>query len=77
MKITIDRIENDVVTIELPGGKALDIPRLLFPDAEEGDVYNIEKDSAQRDTRRCRMKVKMRRLFTYANNIQFIQHLDP
>ena len=77
MKIAIDRIENDVVTIELPGGKALDIPRLLFPDAEEGDVYNIEKDSAQRDTRRCRMKVKMRRLFTYANNIQFIQHPDP
>ena len=63
MKITIDRIENDVVIIELPGGKTLDIPRLLFPDAEEGDVYNIEKDSAQRDARRCRMKVKMRRLF--------------
>ena len=77
MKITIDRIENDVVTIELPGGKALDIPRLLFPDAEEGDVYNIQKDSAQRDARRCRMEVKMRRLFTYANNIQFIQHPDP
>ena len=77
MKITIDRIENDVVIVELPGGKALDIPRLLFPDAEEGDVYNIEKDSAQRNARRCRMKVKMRRLFTYANNIQFIQHPDP
>ena len=63
MKITIDRIENDVAVIELPSGKIIDIPLLLFPDAEEGDVYNIEKDSAQRDAGRCRMEDIMRYLF--------------
>lgn len=63
MKITIDRIENNVAVIELPDRKTLDIPRRLFPDAEEGDVYSIEKDSAQRDASRCRIEDKMRRLF--------------
>ena len=63
MKITIDRIENDVAVIEFPDGKTLNIPLLLFPDAEEGDVYNIEKDSARRDARRCHIEDKMRRLF--------------
>ncbi|MCI8610828.1 MAG: DUF3006 domain-containing protein [Clostridiales bacterium] len=63
MKITIDRIENDVIAIELPDGKMIDIPCHLFPDAAEGDVYSIEKDSAAGDSRRCRVEDKMRRLF--------------
>ncbi len=63
MKITIDRIENDVATMELPDGKIIDVPRLLFPDAVEGDVYSIEKDSAAGHVRHCRVEEKMRRLF--------------
>ena len=63
MKIIIDRIENDVAVIELPDGKMIEVPRLLFPDAEEGDAYNIEKDSARRDARLCRMEDIMNRLF--------------
>ncbi len=63
MKITIDRIEKGFVIAELPGGQAVDIPRVVFPDAVEGDIYSIEKDCTERDARRSRIDDKMNRLF--------------
>lgn len=63
MKIIIDRIENDFVVVELPNGKTLDIPCSLLPDATEGDVYSIDKDSSETDDRTKRIKGKMNNLF--------------
>ena len=63
MKITIDRIEKGFVVAELPDGQAVGIPRAVFPDAAEGDIYIIEKDCGERDARRSRLDDKMNRLF--------------
>lgn len=63
MKITIDRIEKGFVVAELPDGQTVDIPRVVFPDAVEGDIYTIEKDCGERDARSSRIDDKMNRLF--------------
>lgn len=63
MNIIIDKIEHDSVVIELPTGQTLVLPILLFPDATEGDVYCIEKNSAETEQRRKRIRTKMNQLF--------------
>ena len=63
MKITIDRIENNIAVVELPDGQIIDLPIALFPDAAESDVYTIEKDKNETETRRKRIEDKMNRLF--------------
>lgn len=63
MKITVDRIEGDMIVAELPTGQTVDIPRTLMPDAAEGDVFSIEKDQADADGRRKRIEGKMNNLF--------------
>ncbi len=63
MKITIDRIENDRFVIELPDGQVLDVPRALFSDASEGDIYRIEKDEVETEVCCKRIQAKMNRLF--------------
>lgn len=63
MKITIDRIEKGFVVAELPSGQTIDVPKILFPDASEGDIYTIEKDCIGQNARRSRIDDKMNRLF--------------
>ena len=43
MKVTIDRIENDTVVLELQNGKTINAPRQLFENAMEADIYIIKK----------------------------------
>ena len=61
MEITIDRIENGMLVVELPDGRTIDVPQALLPDATEGDVYRIEKGSTEAQLQR--IKEKMSRLF--------------
>ncbi|MCL1918498.1 MAG: DUF3006 domain-containing protein [Peptococcaceae bacterium] len=63
MQVIVDRIENDIVMIELPDGQTVNIPRVLVPDAAEGDVYVISKDTTETESRRDRITQKMNRLF--------------
>ena len=67
MKITIDRIESGIVLAELQNGQLVEIPGELFPGATEGDIYMIEKDTAEAGNRRQRINDKMSRLFTDEN----------
>ena len=46
MKITIDRIEGEIVVCELPDMQFINLPTCLFDDPKEGDVYTIEKDDS-------------------------------
>jgi len=40
------------------------LPRILFPDATEGDEYAIEKDAPGMSARRERIEGKTNQLFT-------------
>ena len=43
MKITIDRFEGDFAVLELPDGKFINVPKVLFCDAKEGDRFEIQR----------------------------------
>jgi hypothetical protein len=42
MRITIDRVENGFVVVELPSGEAVNVPVALFPEAAEGDFFVVD-----------------------------------
>lgn len=62
MRITIDRFEGDFAVIELPNGKVCNAPRVLLPDAHEGDVFIISKADDEKDKRKMRIQDKFNRL---------------
>lgn len=41
MQVIVDQIENDMLVLELDVGKTISVPRILIPDAKEGDVVDI------------------------------------
>ncbi|MBO5870462.1 MAG: DUF3006 domain-containing protein [Clostridia bacterium] len=41
MRVIIDRIEENIAVCELEDGKMINIPRELFEDACEGDVFDV------------------------------------
>ncbi|MCL2434262.1 MAG: DUF3006 domain-containing protein [Clostridia bacterium] len=62
MHVTIDRIENDVIVVELPTGETINADNKLFPEADEGDVFVIHKSGKLTTARRRRIEEKMERL---------------
>ena len=42
MKVIIDRFEGEYAVAEMPDGKMVNIPKVLLPEAEEGDVVEIK-----------------------------------
>lgn len=44
MKVIIDRFEEEYAICELNVGQFVNIPKVLFPNAKEGDVIKIEID---------------------------------
>ena len=49
MKIIIDRFEGDFAVCELEDKSFVNVPRVLFGNAKEGDIFNIQKDDAAKD----------------------------
>lgn len=47
MKVIIDRFEGNYAVIEIEIGKCVNIPKILIPDAKEGDVIKIEIDKKE------------------------------
>ena len=41
MQVTVDRIEEDYIVLELEDGSIVDIPKELIPGAKEGDIVDI------------------------------------
>ena len=62
MQVIIDRFEDGYAVLELPNKSALNVPRELFPGAEEGDIYQITKDDGEKARRLRRMQSKFDRL---------------
>lgn len=63
MKIIIDRFEEDFAVCELENGKFLNLPKELFPDAEEGNVINISVDATETEKRKENANKRLHSLF--------------
>jgi hypothetical protein len=62
MKITIDRFEENFAVVELPNGETCSVPRELFPDAKEGDIFQISKSEEETATRAEEMRNRFDKL---------------
>lgn len=49
MRVIIDRFEGDFAVVETEDGITVNMPKILLPDAKEGDTVRIE---SYRDTER-------------------------
>lgn len=49
MRVIIDRFEGNFAVVELEDGTTVNMPKILIPDANEGDTVTIE---SYRDTER-------------------------
>ena len=52
MKIIVDRIEENIATVELENGDMLNIPSILVSEAKEGDIVEIivkERETKERE----------------------------
>lgn len=47
MKVIIDRFEGDYAVVEIEVGKCVNIPKILIPNAKEGDIVKIEIDKKE------------------------------
>ena len=59
MQFIIDRFEGNFAVIELENGKILNIPKELFENAKEGDVFDIifNKDKTAKRAQNIRKKL--------------------
>jgi len=63
MKVIIDRFEGDYAIVELPNETFVDVPKVLFPDAHEGDVIDISVDKEETKKRKDHIEELMSKLF--------------
>ncbi len=62
MNIIIDRFDGEYAIIELPDKSTYSVLRVLFPDAVEGDVYNISKNKKEKIKRKKEIQNKFDKL---------------
>ncbi len=63
MKAIIDRIEKDYVVVEIDTGICVDIPKVLIPNAKEGDIIKIEIDKNATIERKKHIQKLMNKAF--------------
>lgn len=63
MEYVVDRIENNMVLLELPDGSCVDVSKKLLPDVKEGDIVNITVDSQKAEKRKEELKKRANRLW--------------
>jgi len=59
MQVIIDRFEGECAVVELPDRMMVNVPRILLPEAEDGDVINISIDVAATEDRKVAVKKLM------------------
>ncbi len=69
MKGIIDRFENEFAVIEIEVGKTGLISKQLVPDAQEGDIINIQIEKKQTMERRKQMEKLAAKVFEDENEI--------
>lgn len=63
MKIIIDRFEGEYAVCEIEVGTIVNIPKILVPNATEGDVITIEVDKNETEDRKKHVQELMNNLF--------------
>ena len=63
MKVIVDRFEGDYAIVELDIGKVINVPKILFPNAKEGDVFKIEIDNEETNNRKNKIQGLINELF--------------
>lgn len=63
MKVIIDRFEGEFAVVEIDNGKFANLPKILVPDAKEGDVIEISVDRNETQSRKKKINKLMDDLF--------------
>ncbi|MBQ9833613.1 MAG: DUF3006 domain-containing protein [Bacilli bacterium] len=63
MKVIIDRFEGEYAVVEVAIGQFVNIPKVLIPNANEGDVIKIEIDKKETEERRKHIQDLMNNVF--------------
>ncbi len=63
MKVIIDRFEGDYAVVEIDVGKFVNMPKILIPNAKEGDVVEIIVNQEETQKRKEHIKDLMSNLF--------------
>lgn len=63
MEIIIDRFEGEYAVVEITKGKMVNMPKVLVPDAKEGDVIKIIVDKEATKKRQEHVKDLVNDLF--------------
>lgn len=63
MQVTIDRFEGNYAIVELSEGMFVNLPRILVPDAKEGDIIDISIDIDKTEARKKRIENLQNNLF--------------
>ena len=63
MQVTVDRIEEDYIVLELEDGNIIDVPKELIPGAKEGDIVDIYINKDERETKENEVMKLMDDLF--------------
>lgn len=63
MKVIIDQFIGDYAVVELPNQSFVEVPRVLFEGAQEGDVIDISIDQAETRRRKQNIDDLMKSLF--------------
>lgn len=59
MKVTIDRFEGDFAVVLTDEGKRFDVPKSLFENGKEGDVFDIRRNLEETNSRRKKIEKLM------------------
>lgn len=57
MKVVIDRFEGKYAVVELPDRTMVNMPKVLVPDAREGDIILISIDASETSKRKENIKI--------------------
>lgn len=63
MRVIVDRIEGKYAVVELDDKSTVDLPLVLLPGANEGDIVNITIDKELTEQRREEIKKKLNDLW--------------
>lgn len=63
MKVIIDRFEGEYAIVEIELGKYTNIPKILLPNAKEGDIIKIEIEQKETEERKKYIQELMNNVF--------------
>lgn len=63
MEVIVDRIEGSFLIVEIDAETFVSMPKILAPNAKEGDIINITIDEQKTSNRRLMIEDRMNKLW--------------